>query len=283
MSDAIQIVERWVYPIKGMGGYKIPDGQPMKIDKFGVVGSRRTVLLDTDTNEPVTAKTRGMHDLLKMRPKPGPNQTSFVLADELVELCKTTDAPVTKFKIYGDLVLGRAIAPNVSDTLSRQFNRGLMLVEFVPEFGRIRAPEKAWKGGAPTAFVDGAAVHMVNNKTAQKAAGKWGPDAADVRRFKPDLVCSGPAGLEHTWDQDTVFYIGNAVFERSRPLDRCPLPTRNPDLPSVVNPEISRMLSTDYRMQTPQSEDLRPCFGVGLDVNEAGEIFHGSQITVVEI
>ena len=278
-NSGIQVVERWVYPIKGLAGTVLDPETPMLIDELGVVGSRRFALLDGDNNL-VTAKNRGMEHLLQVRPIPsGPR--SFILGGE-VEILPQEEGPEFEFELYKDIVRGRERWPEANKWLRSNTGReDLRLVQFVEEFGRKRSREKAWKGDAPTAFVDGAQIHIINLDTIRDVYARHGIKVSDIRRYKPDAVIAGGGPRsEHGWGEATKLILPKASFKRPRPLDRCPLPDVDPDTLKRGN-ELAKMFRDEFRMATPQSDDMRPCFGIGVDVGSTGVILDHDSIQII--
>ena len=275
-----EVVQRWLYPIKGMGGFEVPPEQPLELDEYGVAGSRRWMVVDDD-GKMMNSKRGGVEDLLYIRPTQA-GSNSFVLGDE-VEVTLGGEGRSFATEVYQDGMRGIETTPRASAWLNHYLGMsGLHIIEFDASFGRQIHPEKTWKGDAPRAFVDGAQVHAINQATADLAALKWGPAAADVRRERPDFVYTAKARVEDNWQLGQRALVGDAILGRPRPLDRCPLPTRDPDDPSAPSTkELSRMFKEDFGAVTPQSDDIRACFGTGFDIVEAGLIRHQAKLIII--
>lgn len=281
MSEFEAIVsERWVYPVKGMAGCEVPDDKPMYIDQFGVVGSRRWMVVD-EHGKMVNSKRDGIPEMLYIQPRMTGRDT-FTLDDDF-EVSTTLDEDAVETEVYMDGMRGFVASPYHNSWLnSRLGYSGLRLIQFDPNSPRNIHPDKAWKGPAPRAFVDSVAIHMVNHITALDAAQRWGEEAADIRRYRPDIVFRAIPGIEFGWHQGQQLAVGAEVtLGRPRPLERCPLPTRHPtDRRAETAKQISVMFAKDFKMLTPQSDDLRSCFGIGLDVVQTGIIHSDSPMFI---
>lgn len=271
------VIERFVYPIKGMAGAPMPEEMPLTVDELGIADSRRWMITDNEGNL-VSARKHKMKELLGIHPHPLGNE-SFILDDSiLVE--PTGEGDLFQITLFKDEIWGQECSTEASNWLNKRMGTtDLHLVHFVAERGRKVHPEKLWKGTAPRAFVDGAQVHIVNRDTAEEAKSRWPEFDADTRRFRPDIVVTAPSRTEFDWIGHVASIGGEVFLKAARPMDRCPVPGIHPDTLARTK-VVAQLLDGEFRMTTPEDAGELPCFGIGLEVVKTGHINHGAEVRI---
>ena len=282
----IEVAERYIYPVKSMAGYQVPDERALKIGTHGVEGSRRWMIID-DEGKPVTARQIGMQTLLAVHPTPVPTKEdgfifSHITANTPVE--NTFEGPLHDLELFQDKMRGQECSSKgtlwVQDYLSR---KDVHLVHFNERAGRTVHKDKAWKGNDPRAFVDGAQITLYSHDTAADLQTRWPGYDADPRRVRPDFVVRGTEPFEEfEWARNkTRLQIGSVILEAQRPMDRCLMTRYHPDTlePSKV---FMQMITEELKMDIPDPNAApASCFAIGLRVVQQGYIHSQAKVQVL--
>ncbi|MFF5494848.1 MOSC domain-containing protein [Streptomyces aquilus] len=220
MSPAPKAVQLWRYPVKSMGGERT---DRLFLGPSGVVGDREFAVVVAATGRVLTAKREPrLLDATARRHEAGaevtlPDGRRFTTADP------DADTLLSEW-------LGQAVG------LRRQTGR----VHTVEEYRKDPAePTSLSTFDLPAGkFVDEAPVHLLS-EGALRTAGVRHPDGTwDVRRFRPNVLLSGP---EEDALVGTRAQIGNVLLDVTGPTQRCVMVTQpQRDLPK--DREILRSL-----------------------------------------
>ncbi len=277
----IEVVERYIYPVKSMAGYLLPDNEPMVIDTEGVEGSRRWMLID-DNGEPVTARQRGMETMLAIHPVPAGGD-SFILDNDVFIEPLNNYGEVFEFNLFKDTVMGRKDSKGSAWIQKRLGRDDLNLVHFVRDGGRNVHEDKLWKGSEPRAFVDGYQVSLFSQDTVDDLRTRWPSYDGDSRRPRADIVVHGTRPKEEfIWAAMQLrMSLDNVVLAADAPIDRCPMPGIHPDT-LERSKEFAQMTAAELKMDTPDPKaGPLACFSIGLHVIRTGIIPAHAELNLI--
>lgn len=213
----MRVQSLFIYPVKSLAGIEVTS---YELDEFGPAGDRRWMLVNdqgqfiTQRQLPVLAKVA-----TRLRPvgvEIGiPGQGDFILQPGNGRM---------EVKVWSDTV-DAVTGPEAADNaISRYVGQSLRFVHMPDECFRrvdpVRVPESRRVGfadGFPLLITNQASLDELNSRLA---------DAVDMRRFRPNIVISGPeAWSEDRWSSVTV---GETRFVVVKPCSRCVMTTVDP-------------------------------------------------------
>lgn len=205
-GGAMRVAEIWRYPVKSMGGERLPTAE---VTPDGIEGDRAWGVLDPATGLVLTARREPALLFLSATHRPG--ERPAITCDDGTEL------------------------PD-DDALSRWMGRPVLLRPATQGPGTFENPmtvddetgeERDWFTwqSAGRTFHDGrSTVSFVS----RASLGEW-----DARRFRANLVLDDGSGEDELTGEVAV---GSAVLTVRRPIDRCVMVTRaQPGLPRDVS------------------------------------------------
>lgn len=209
MTDALRVSGLWRYPVKSMAGEPLP---ALDAGPTGVLGDRVVAVALVDSGRILTG-----------RQEPRLLAASARWLDAgAVEITLPTGRTVSSADPDADAVLSAWLGRPVA--LERPSDRA----RTVP-----RSPDDdastEWEL-APGAFVDEGALHLLDERLLGVGRG-WYPDGHwDVRRFRPNVLLSGPPDAPAVAGQ---LALGAALLTVTGPCRRCVMITRpQPGLPA---------------------------------------------------
>lgn len=231
MERVATVKELWRYPVKSMGGERC---QTLQVEERGAVGDRRYAVRDAQG-----------------RLGSGKSTRRFAQLDGLLEYAASLAETVPEIRCPDGRKL-RADDPELHRVLSARFGRPVTV-----------APER------DVSHMDAAPLHLVSTASLGWIERQQGAAAADVRRYRPNLVLEteGAGLVEHAWPGSRL-RIGEAlevlVVDTTQRCRMVTLPQG--DLAEI--PGLLRRIGLDADLQ----------FGVYADVLSPGPIRAGDPV-----
>jgi uncharacterized protein YcbX len=277
-STTITVSTLWRYPVKSMMGEELNGAN---ITLSGVLGDRSYALIDTQTNNVVSAKN----------PKKWPNFFSFRAA---------YTAPLefnTLQPVWITLPDGKVLHSDQADLnqqLSDFLGSSVKLATQAPEAAKLEQywPEyegesneisnEAVAGDAPQgSFFDYAALHLITTSSIEALQKLYPEGRFEVRRFRPNITIdtSGLTGfVENDWVGKTIKIGDTLRLQVSDPCPRCVMPTlAQGDLPADSG--ILKAVAKN-RPFVPFADKELPSVGIYAKVIEAGWVKRGDTIVI---
>lgn len=208
MSAALRVTGLWRYPVKSMAGEPL---STVSVGPAGVLGDRVLALALADTGRILTA-----------RQEPALLWAGARWLGEEVEITLPTGRAV------------RSTDPGADGVLSAWLGRAVRL-EGPGDRPRTVPPSLDDPGStewqlAPGALADEAPLHLLDQRSLEKAR-RWHPAGDwDVRRFRPNVLLAGPLGAPPVGRR---LALGGALVAVTGPCRRCVMVTRpQPGLPA---------------------------------------------------
>jgi uncharacterized protein YcbX len=272
------VAEIWRYPVKSMGGDRLPEAT---IDAAGIPGDRRLALRDLGSGKILSAKQpRVANALLDVDTDvdPATGAVTITVGGRTIDttdreaaeaaLSEHLDRPVRLESSVADDDVYESYWPEVPDVLLSDVSIDLPVA----------------MSTAKESFVDLAALQMVT--TASLAAlAALAPDSEIVtRRFRPSLVIdtdtdgTGVTGfVENEWRGRSA-RLGDAAITFTDPSPRCVMTTvAQGDLPRDL--EVLRTLARHNRIETAGLGNFA-CLGIYAEVVRPGRVAVGDPLVL---
>jgi uncharacterized protein YcbX len=277
-STTITVSTLWRYPVKSMMGEELNGAN---ITLSGVLGDRAYALIDTQTNNVVSAKN----------PKKWPNFFSFRAAYTAPLEFNTTQP------VWITLPDGKVLHSDQADLnqqLSDFLGSPVKLATQAPESAKLEQywPEyegesneisnEAVAGDAPQgSFFDYAALHLITTSSIEALQKLYPEGRFEVRRFRPNITIdtSGLTGfVENDWVGKTIKIGDTLRLQVSDPCPRCVMPTlAQGDLPADSG--ILKAVAKN-RPFVPFAGKELPSVGIYAKVIQAGWVKRGDTIVI---
>ena len=270
------VAEIWRYPVKSMGGDRLPE---TTIDAAGIPGDRRLALRDLGSGKILSAKQpRVANALLDVDTDvdPATGAVTITVGGRRIDTADRAAAeaalsehlgrPVRLESSVADDDVYESYWPEVADVLLSDVSIDLPVA----------------MSTAKDSFVDLAALQMVT--TASLAAlAALAPDSEIVtRRFRPSLVidtdaADGTGFVENDWRGRSA-RLGDAAITFTDPSPRCVMTTvAQGDLPRDL--EVLRTLARHNRIETPGLGNFA-CLGIYAEVVRPGRVAVGDPLVL---
>lgn len=232
MSDTqtLSIASLHVYPIKSCGGCDVNEAL---LIETGLEFDRAWMLVDAD-GEMVTQRELPRMALVETQLRQSdlkvkaPGMLALHLAFDQVE------GPTTA-TVWGDTVKAYDMGDLAAQWFSDFLGKKLRLVRFDPDQKRLS--DKSWTGDidAENQFSDGFPLLVVSKASLaelnQRLAAAGAP-AAEMARFRPNIVIDGPGLAAHGEDHLDEIRVaspeGEVVLKMVKPCSRCSIPDVDP-------------------------------------------------------
>ncbi len=261
-SGDMRVSALFRYPVKSMQGERL---ESAVVGTHGVVGDRQWGLLDLDTGLMLTARREPALLMASARLLEAPRVHDAEVDPEVqIELPDGTivddDAALSAW--LGRRVELRRADPDTAGT----YEIALVDIEQGIDDEDV-APWVQWTGPRGS-FHDStkAQVSLVTEGSMR---------AWDVRRFRPNVVVTGPDGAEDRLVGERL-QIGSATFGVRTPIDRCIMTTR-PQPATTESAALERDLNVLKRINAERATFL----AIGLMVEHTGTITEGDDVRVV--
>lgn len=255
-SGDMRVSALFRYPVKSMQGERL---ESAVIGTHGIVGDRQWGLLDLDTGLVLTAR----------------REPALLMAS--ARLVAAPDVHDAELEPEVQIVLPDGTLANDDAALSAWLGRRVELRRADPDTGATYenalgiddegvAPWVQWTGPRGS-FHDStkAQVSLVSEGSMRS----W-----DWRRFRPNVVVSGPDGAEDTLVGEHV-QLGSAMFDVPKQIERCVMTTR-PQPASEQGPALERDLTVLKTINAERATFL----AIGLLVEHTGTISVGDDVHV---
>ncbi|MFC0623844.1 MOSC domain-containing protein [Kribbella deserti] len=271
-----EIVEVWVYPVKGLAGISLPAAE---VGYAGVRGDREFMLVDP--RDGVFLSQRTVPAMAAVRTAMAADGTgmrfSVAGADDL-EVGVVPDGPRRDVSLFGKW-FGPAVDqdPAAEKWFTEVLDRPATLVRVTPEHQRPGwgvNPGQSGFGDAHALLITSlASLDELNARIVET-----GGEPIPMNRFRPNLVVSGWPE-PHTEDKVLKATIGSVAIGYSARAIRCAVPTIDQATGVRSGPEPTRTLAT-YRRQPDYGGGVS--FGMKAAVLAPGAITAGDEFVVTE-
>jgi uncharacterized protein YcbX len=271
-ADSVGVVaELWRFPVKSMGGERLEEAA---VTGQGVLGDRGFALLDTETNDIVSASNRHFPGLMNWR-------AAFLEPPG-------ADTPLPPVQItLPDGSSATSDSPAVRDLLSSHFGRSVTLVRIAPAAYRQRqAAFFAGVGlecGSPAgSLVDLCPVSVISRATLAELSLAQSESRFDSRRFRMNVVVTSSARgfVENAWIGRRLALGGQVRLAVILPDPRCVMTTlAQEDLPK--DPGVLRTVARMNSLPVGTGGRL-PCAGVYAAVARPGLVRTGDPVLLTD-
>lgn len=250
----IVIREIWRYPIKSLGGELVGDtdvGQR-------IVGDREFGVFDVASGKLLSAKS--VPALLTLRARWNHGQTQLSVGDQWL----SAEGPA------GIAALCAAVGRPVS--LRRVSVEDISQIDMEVDDGVDRAAELATFETQPGMLFDSRSpLHLVSHASLQSLGQDHQLGAADVRRYRPNLVVDGIAALaEDAWVGRSLM-LGTVMATVRCKTERCVLTSRSQTGGVSEDRSLLRFLNSQRGF----------CVGIYLQIERAGRFAVGDAVTLL--
>jgi len=270
------VAEIWRYPVKSMGGDRLPE---TTLDATGIPGDRRLALRDLGSGKILSAKQpRVANALLDVDTDvdPATGAVTITVGGRTIDttdraaadaaLSEHLGRPVRLESSVADDDVYESYWPEVADVLLSDVSIDLPVA----------------MSTAKDSFVDLAALQMVTTASLATLAA-LAPDSEIVtRRFRPSLVidtdaADGTGFVENDWRGRSA-RLGDAAITFTDPSPRCVMTTvAQGDLPRDL--EVLRTLARHNRIETPGLGNFA-CLGIYAEVVRPGRVAVGDPLVL---
>ena len=240
------------FPVKSLQGHRC---ESLSLDRFGAVGDRRWMLVDSNNQFVTQRRLRGMARLKASNIDNGlrlENDTG-----ERIEIgLPCSSAKLRQVTVWRDTVTARDAGDSAAAWLSEQLQADVRLVAMGTEFIR---PLPEPRGDRQAGFADGAPLLLIGQSSLGDLNGRL-ENPVSMLRFRPNLVISGAAPFaEDGWKLIRIHTTGGPLeLECTHTCARCAIPGLDPHS-GKAGKEPLRTLAK-YR----RGEDGQIYFGVNL-------------------
>ncbi|MBP9087888.1 MAG: MOSC domain-containing protein [Kofleriaceae bacterium] len=250
----IVIREIWRYPIKSLGGERLGDAEVEQ----RIVGDREFGVFDAASGKLLSAKS--VAALLTLRARWNDGQTQLSVSEDwlsaqspagVAALCAAVGRPVSLRRVSPDDI--SHIDMEVDDGVER----AAQLATFETQPGML--------------FDSRSPLHLVSRATLESLGRDHQPGAADVRRYRPNLVVDGIAALaEDAWVGRSVM-LGTVMATVRCKTERCVLTSRRQPAGVDEDRSLLRFLNSQRGF----------CVGIYLQIERPGRFAVGDAVTLL--
>jgi len=277
-NDAMvgSVAEIWRYPVKSMGGDRLPE---TTIDAAGIPGDRRLALRDLGSGKILSAKQpRVANALLDVDTDVDPTTgaVTITVGDRRID---TTDRAAAEAALSAHLGRPVRLESSVADDDVYE--------SYWPEVADVLLSDVSIDlpvamSTAKDSFVDLAALQMVTTASLAALAALVPDSEIVTRRFRPSLVidtdaADGTGFVENDWRGRSA-RLGDAAITFTDPSPRCVMTTvAQGDLPRDL--EVLRTLARHNRIETPGLGNFA-CLGIYAEVVRPGRVAVGDPLVL---
>ena len=270
------VAEIWRYPVKSMGGDRLPE---TTLDAAGIPGDRRLALRDLGSGKILSAKQpRVANALLDVDTDVDPT-TGAVTITVGGRSIDTTDRAAAEAALSEHL--GRPVRLETSVADDDVYE------SYWPEVADVLLSDVSIDlpvamSTAKDSFVDLAALQMVTTASLAALAALAPDSEIGTRRFRPSLVidtgaADGTGFVENDWRGRSA-RLGDAAITFTDPSPRCVMTTvAQGDLPRDL--EVLRTLARHNRIETPGLGNFA-CLGIYAEVVRPGRVAVGDPLVL---
>ncbi|WFE68362.1 MOSC N-terminal beta barrel domain-containing protein [Thiomicrospira sp. R3] len=228
------------YPIKSCGGEKL---QQAKLDKLGIQGDRRWMLIDPN-NRMVTQRQCAKMCLIQVKTS-NKNQPGLVVNSpgfQALFIQQPASQNTIEVQVWQDKCQAWLADETAHQWFSNVLGRAVRLVWF-PDTSQRQIDLNYAQIGEQLAFADGFPLLLTNQASLDDLNQRLA-EPIEMIRFRPNIVINTGCAFEE--DQHAEVMIGEHCFKIAKPCARCIIPTVDP-FTAQAQLEVRSALS--YRKQ----------------------------------
>lgn len=265
MSQSLKLSEIWIYPIKSLGGIRLPAA---KVMEKGLEHDRRWMLIDAN-NAFLTQRTHHPMAQFKLSIEDNGFRIHHFAKSILLPFENELMPEPISSKIWDDTVTVLEVNAELSHWFSEQLGIDCRLVQFpetkprlIDEDYRIGYAHVSLADGFPFLIIGQSSLNDLNQRLSEPMP---------MNRFRPNLVFTG--GKPYEEDDWQNFLIGKNRFVGVKPCSRCVLTTIDQQTAAAGKEPLATLAT--YR-----KKDNKIYFGQNVIAIDYEEIFEGDEITV---
>jgi uncharacterized protein YcbX len=263
----IEVSGLTIYPVKSCAGI---DGRSMRLDRFGLVGDRRWLLVD-ENNRFMSQRELSSMALIGAAVDDDGLRLDFQ-QQSLRVAQPSADARLRQVTVWSDTLRALDAGEEAADWLSEKLGQPCRLVYMGDDCQRYVDGVYA-REGETVSFADGFPLLLISQASLDDLNARLS-SPVPMNRFRPNLVVSGcEAFAEDSWRR---IRVGEIEFDVAKPCSRCVMPSID-QASGRKDSEILRVLA-GYR----RGEDRQTYFGQNLLYRGSGEIALGAIVEVLE-
>jgi len=271
MSAALILTGLFLYPVKSLGGYAVPEAE---VTPRGLRHDRRWLLVD-ERNRFMTQRQTPEMALLQVAPAYNGFLLSHRERPDLLPLYVPFEATPDQtlfVTIWDDLVWAWRGTPQADEWLSEALGRHCRLVYMSDMVRREVEPERN-PAGKLVSFADGYPFLLLGENALADLNARL-PAPVPMNRFRPSLVFGGGEAYEDdTWAD---ILVGDLPFRVVRGCGRCVLTTI--DQQTARKSPVSEPLRT---LATYRQAEGNVLFGQNVTGPDSGRLRVGDALTVL--
>lgn len=259
------------YPLKSAKGEHLPQAA---LDKLGVVGDRRWMLVDEATGRFLTQRTDPQMSQLSALWNAAGGLTLSAQGFEALDVeVPEPEKDLRGVTIWRDTLRVPDAGDMAADWLSRFIKKPIRLVHVPVQ--RARTTEAGYgRDDDKVAFADGYPLLLIGQASLDDISSRVGRPL-EMLRFRPNLVIEGSeAFAEDGWKR---IRIGDVEFRVVKPCSRCILTTIDPQ--TGLRDEQREPLAT---LMTYRKQEEGTMFGQNLVNDSNGVLEVGMPVTILE-
>jgi uncharacterized protein len=209
------ITQLFTYPIKSLGGISLDTA---KLSATGFDYDRYWMLVD-ENGKFITQREIPILSLFRLTMSEEHITVKF--KNEEIKISKTIDeSSEIECILWGDKIAAINETPSISEWFSDMLGTGVRLVR------KAESPKRAVRNHPDffLNFPDGGQYLILGQGALDNLNSKLN-DPIPINRFRPNIVFSG--GMPHIEDAWRSIQIGDAIFEITKPCERCGIPAIN--------------------------------------------------------
>ncbi|WP_308365999.1 MULTISPECIES: MOSC N-terminal beta barrel domain-containing protein [unclassified Microbulbifer] len=211
------------FPVKSLQGHRC---ESLTLDRFGAVGDRRWMLVDSDNQFVTQRRLRAMARL--QATVTGAGVSIRNQSGDRIEVSRPdSSAPTRQVRVWRDTCTARDAGDSAAEWLSEQLQTPVRLVAMGSEYRRPLPPPR---DGIQVGFADGAPLLLIGQASLDDLNRRL-EEPVSMLRFRPNLVIEGAAPFaEDDWRLIRIHTAGGPLeLEGTHPCSRCAIPGLDPD------------------------------------------------------
>ncbi|MEP5764016.1 MAG: MOSC N-terminal beta barrel domain-containing protein [Halieaceae bacterium] len=259
-----------IYPVKSCAG---SDLQKAQLDRFGLVGDRRWMLVDGAGG---FVSQREFPQLALMAVELNAAGITLVWGGERMNIASPAAGKPRLVQVWGDSVAALDAGDAVATWLGERLEQPWRLV-YMPEDSQRLVDGEYASQGETVSFADGFPLLLVSQAALDNLNARL-QKPVPMNRFRPNLVVTGcEPHAEDSWQQ---IRIGDMEFDVAKPCARCAVPSIDQDS-GLKDSEILRVLAAYRRREDPQDGSRQVYFGQNLLYRGSGQLTLGDEVTIL--
>lgn len=263
--NSLRLTEIWIYPIKSMGGIRVPSA---KVAEKGLMYDRRWMLIDSENNF-ITQREHHSMAFFKINISAEGFEINFKSDFSFLPFQPPLEPTHIQAKIWDDEVIVQEVNITLSNWFSKKIGIDCKLVQF-PEANsrlidaryRIKNENVSLADGYPMLIIGQSSMDDLNARMTSPLP---------MHRFRPNLVFTGGKPYEEdTWRN---FSVGKNRMIGVKPCARCVLTTVDQQTAQAGKEPLATLAT--YRRK-----ENKIYFGQNVIAVDYDEIFEGDFISL---